>query len=88
MITLVPTVVKTSGSEIVFVLLTPIEKSSIILHMDNKQLTSLKVWKQTQEKLKILAALRRKTMLEVLDEVMDRELKQQREEGKDADQEL
>lgn len=69
--------------------LTSMEKSSIILHMDNKQLTSLKVWKQTQEKLKIIAALKRKTMLEILDEILDREIKQlQREDKDDANKEL
>ncbi len=52
------------------------ERWDIILHMENKQITSLKVWKQTQEKLKILAALKRKTMLEILEEIVDRELKE------------
>ncbi len=59
--------------------LTGIEKSDIILHMENKHITSLKVWKQTQEKLKVLAALKRKTMLEVLDEIVDKELKDKHE---------
>ncbi len=52
------------------------ERDDIILRMENKQITSLKVWKQTQEKLKILAAMRRKTMLEILEEIVDRELKE------------
>jgi hypothetical protein len=52
------------------------ERDDIILCMENKQITSLKVWKQTQEKLKILAAMRRKTMLEILEEIVDRELKE------------
>ena len=56
--------------------LTSTERCDIILHMENKQITSLKVWKQTQEKLKILAALKRKTMLEILEEIVDRELKE------------
>ncbi len=51
------------------------ERCDTILHMENKQITSLKVWKQTQEKLKILAALKRKTMLEILEEIVDKELK-------------
>jgi hypothetical protein len=61
--------------------LTAIEKSSTILHMENKHITSIKVWKQTQEKLKILAALRRKTMAEVLDEIVDKELRVQEHES-------
>ena len=52
------------------------ERDDIILCMENKQITSLQVWKQTQEKLKILAAMRRKTMLEILEEIVDRELKE------------
>ncbi len=56
--------------------LTFMERDDIILRMENKQITSLKVWKQTQEKLKILAAMRRKTMLEILEEIVDRELKE------------
>ncbi len=48
------------------------ERCDTILHMENKQITSLKVWKQTQEKLKILAALKRKTMLEILEEIVDK----------------
>ena len=51
------------------------ERCDTILHMENKQSTSLKVWKQTQEKLKILAALKRKTMLEILEEIIDKEMK-------------
>ena len=51
------------------------KRCDTILHMENKQITSLKVWKQTQEKLKILAALKRKTMLEILEEIVDKELK-------------
>ncbi len=51
------------------------ERCDTILYMENKQITSLKVWKQTQEKLKILAALKRKTMLEILEEIIDKELK-------------
>ena len=50
------------------------ERYDITLHMENK-ITSLKVWKQTQEKLKILAALKRKTMLEILEEIVDKEMK-------------
>lgn len=48
--------------------------------MENKQITSLKVCFQTQEKLKIVAALRRKTMLEVLDEIVDKALKEDKHE--------
>ena len=51
------------------------ERCDTILYMENKQSTSLKVWKQTQEKLKILAALKRKTMLEILEEIIDKEMK-------------
>ena len=51
------------------------ERCDTILYMENKQSTSLKVWKQTQEKLKILAAFKRKTMLEILEEIVDKELK-------------
>jgi hypothetical protein len=55
--------------------LTFMERCDTILYMENKQSTSLKVWKQTQEKLKILAAFKRKTMLEILEEIVDKELK-------------
>jgi hypothetical protein len=52
------------------------EKSSIILHMENKTLTSLKAWKQTQEKIKLIAALSKKSMLQILDEMATEKLKQ------------
>lgn len=49
--------------------------------MENKKITSLKVWKQTQEKIKIIAALSKKTMFQVLDEMTDEKLAQL--QGKD-----
>jgi len=69
--------------------LTSIERSDIILHMDNKKITSLKVWKQTQEKIKLIAAIERKTMFEVLDKMADERLKQLEKEDKgDANEKL
>lgn len=58
------------------------EKNDTILHMDSKKITSLKVWKQTQEKIKLIAAIERKTMFEVLDEIADEKLEQLRKEDK------
>jgi hypothetical protein len=50
------------------------KKSITILHMENikndKTLTSLKVWKQSQQRLKVLAAMEGKSMLQALDDLL------------------
>ena len=61
------------------------ERSNTVLPMENKYITSLKVWKQTQEKIKLIAAIERKTMFVALDEMADEKLKQlQGKEKNDA----
>ncbi len=61
--------------------LTAIERRRSILQREKKHITSLKVWKQTQVKRTILAALKRQTMREVLDEIVDKERKEEEHEG-------
>jgi len=56
--------------------------------MENKKITSLKVWKRTQEAIKLIAALERKTMFEVLDEMAKEKLKQLQKGEKADDQSL
>lgn len=57
--------------------------------MENKKITSLKVWKQTQEKIKLIAALSKKTMFQVLDEMADEQLAQlQRKDRNDANKSI
>ncbi len=43
---------------------------------ENKAVTSLKVWKQSQQKLKMLAAMEGKTMQQVLDDLLTERLKE------------
>ncbi|HTI15175.1 MAG TPA: hypothetical protein VL461_11510 [Dictyobacter sp.] len=49
----------------------------------DKTITSLKVWKQSQQKLKLLAVLEQKTMQQVLDELITKAL-EERQRGHES----